>query len=403
MTKLVKEVVLKLVEEALDKTSVNIAERNRKLETESVDTGYHRVLKESSERQKRRCNIIIKGLRESPSEAPEERKIQDGSLIEKIGNQVGLQEKPVKIMRLGICITETHYSSDYSDAEVGIPNYRLYRKDRDANGGGSCIYVHVKHAAQLMGGFCLLDSLGVTLTLDSGDVHLVCIYRSPRSTSDQDRMMREELHQPPSSDTDRVIILGDFNLPNVCWSTGTIRGPTDTSDKKLLNQKDFMDCFTYCGLAWHITDEITRRRMVNDVLQESTLDQVFTSDPYMIKQIALSPPLGKSDHLSLKIELKLYDESEYLASKKFIWSRCNDAKVVQIGQQTNWSYSDEASLCVDTMCNETESKITHITRECVPIFVQKTTKEGIPIAKFTMGMLEASSRTKGKGQSMACF
>ena len=56
----------------------------------------------------------------------------------------------------------------------GIPNYRLYRKDRDANGGGSCIYVHVNHAAQLKGGFCLPDSLGVTLALDSGDVHLIC-------------------------------------------------------------------------------------------------------------------------------------------------------------------------------------------------------------------------------------
>ena len=61
MTKLVQEVAPTLVEEALDKSSVNITERNRKLETEIVDTEYHWVLKESSERQKRRCNIIIKG------------------------------------------------------------------------------------------------------------------------------------------------------------------------------------------------------------------------------------------------------------------------------------------------------------------------------------------------------
>ena len=171
-----------------------------------------------------------------------------------------------------ICITEKHYSSDYSSdyLEVGIPNYRLYRKDRDANGGGSCIYVHVKHAAQLMGGFCLPDSLGVTLALDSGDVHLICIYRPPCSTNEQDRRMREQLYQLPSSDRDHVFILGDFNLPNVCWCTGSICGPNGTSDKNLQNQKDFIHCFTYCGFTWHIADEITRRRMVNDVLQEST-------------------------------------------------------------------------------------------------------------------------------------
>ena len=64
-------------------------------------TGYHRVLNENSESQKGRCNIIIKSLRESASEVAEERKLYDESLMEKIRNQVGLQEKPVKIMRLG--------------------------------------------------------------------------------------------------------------------------------------------------------------------------------------------------------------------------------------------------------------------------------------------------------------
>ena len=50
-------------------------------------------------------------------------------------------------------------------------------------------------------------------------------------------MMRDKLHQFPSSDTDQVIILGDFNITNVCWSSGTIRGPIDTSDKKLAKSK----------------------------------------------------------------------------------------------------------------------------------------------------------------------
>ena len=50
---------------------------------------------------KRRCNIIIKGLQESPSEVGDDRKAFDASLFESISNLVGLQEKPVKIMRLG--------------------------------------------------------------------------------------------------------------------------------------------------------------------------------------------------------------------------------------------------------------------------------------------------------------
>ena len=37
-----------------------------------------------------------------------------------------------------ICITETHFSTEYFDAELAIPNYRIFRNDRDAQGGGLC-------------------------------------------------------------------------------------------------------------------------------------------------------------------------------------------------------------------------------------------------------------------------
>lgn len=46
------------------------------------------------------------------------------------------------------------------------------------------------------------------------------------------------------------------------------------------------------------TDEITRRRIVDNKMQESTLDQIFTSDSDIIKQFTLGSPLGGSDHLT---------------------------------------------------------------------------------------------------------
>lgn len=41
-----------------------------------------------------------------------------------------------------IYVTETHFSSDYRDSEVSIPNYSMFRTDRNAiaNGGGLIIY-----------------------------------------------------------------------------------------------------------------------------------------------------------------------------------------------------------------------------------------------------------------------
>ena len=113
--------------------------------------------------------------------------------------------------------------------------------------------------------------------------------------------------------------MGYFNLPDVCWSHGTVRGAIDTSDRRLLNQKKCIDCFVSCGPTWHITDEITRRRayIVNNKTQPSTLDQIFTSDSDIIKQITSGPPLRGSDHLTATLEGKLYDNVEDLGCLLF--------------------------------------------------------------------------------------
>lgn len=63
--------------------------------------------------------------------------------------------------------------------------------------------------------------------------------------------MKSELHKLSISDIDQEILVGDLNLPDVCWSNGTIRGRIDTSDRRLLNQKKYIDCFFSCGLTWH--------------------------------------------------------------------------------------------------------------------------------------------------------
>ena len=280
-----------------------------------------------------------------------------------------------------IFITETHFCTEYFDAELAIPNYRIFRNERDTHGGGSCIYVHMRYNAQILETFSLRDSLGVKVFLNSGDVNIVCLYRSPSSTEEHDIAVSSELHKLPISDIDQVILVGDFNLPDVCWSNGTVRGPIDTSDRRLLNQKKCIDCFVSCGLTWHITDDITRRRIVDNKMQESTLDQILTSDSDIIKQFTLGPPLRGSDHLTAILEVKLYDNVEYLASKKFNWAKCDVPRLISTGRQIDWFYSEEALHCVDIMCGELESKILHAIHHSVPILVQKTTKEGIPICK----------------------
>ena len=53
-------------------------------------------------------------------------------------------------------------------------------------------------------------------------------------------------------------------------------------------------------LSWIITDEVTCRRKVGNVVQESTIiDQIFC-------EFQINQPLGESDHVSIVIDLNLF-------------------------------------------------------------------------------------------------
>lgn len=92
MENLVKQVVPNLVEDALAK---HIPKVQHVQESSTL-----RSLQEC-ERQKRRCNIIIKGVEESNSEVSEERQKHDEVLFSSLSTKIGLQEMPIKVTRLG--------------------------------------------------------------------------------------------------------------------------------------------------------------------------------------------------------------------------------------------------------------------------------------------------------------
>ena len=102
---------------------------------------------------------------------------------------------------------------------------------------------------------------------------------------------------------EETIVFGDFNLPNIDWFLGSIPGRTDTANRILILQKDFVDSMLSSGYSWSLTDEVTRRRLVNGVLQESTLDQIFSTNSDAIIDFEVFSPLGKSDHPCILSEL----------------------------------------------------------------------------------------------------
>ena len=108
------------------------------------------------------------------------------------------------------------------------------------------------------------------------------------------------------------MVVGDFNLPDVSWETGNIKCSHLTKNDNLLNQMEYMELSNELGMKWFLTNEITRRRLVNGVFQESTLDQVLLTNEALVTDVKLLAIFGKSDHISMKIELGISLSKELL-------------------------------------------------------------------------------------------
>ena len=157
-------------------------------------------------------------------------------------------------------------------------------------------------------------------------------------------------------------LIGDLNLPDISWETGSLKtGNSSTNNKSLLQQLEFIDVFNQLGLSWGLVNEITRCRMVQGVLQKSLLDQVLYTNDALVSSVKLLSNLGKSDHVSMKIELgislnKPTNNSESVV-KKPSWSKVLPSNILKYSiDNVNWDYTSD-DISSETMWNELREKL----------------------------------------------
>ncbi len=276
------------------------------------------------------------------------------------------------------CITETHFTSDLFEAEVTIPGYNIFRQDRNFKldrtvgncnvscGGGSIIYVrnniNVDKITSIQSGF---DSVAILMECNIGKVLLSCIYRSPSLSFEQDMKLLNYLgNLIKLDDSIEKVFIGDFNLSNVSWISGTVKGCADSVNKSLQIQHQYLNTVHSAGLTWLLTDQVTRRRSVGDEVQESLLDQVLCTEDALIRDFSIGPPLGRSDHVSIIVELNMFGDGSHCTNEteKHNWSKITDKEIIKLAHDIDWSYSNNVKfLSVEDMWNEFHSKLCLVT------------------------------------------
>ena len=122
------------------------------------------------------------------------------------------------------------------------------------------------------------------------------------------RVLVGVFYRPPSSDIDylnefersssliersgnnlSILLLGDFNLPQIVWST-----PSPTCPDSLSS--------TFCAI---IADYFLNQLVLQPTREQNILGLVFITAPEVVEDLEICQPVGGSDHSSIEFTLKL--------------------------------------------------------------------------------------------------
>ena len=176
------------------------------------------------------------------------------------------------------CISESWLSGSIYDHEIISSDYVLYRNDRASRGGGVFIAVHNSIPSSLI---CAPSDLEIVcISLSSSHIILCTVYIPPACGEDYLLSVINHLSDIVSSNK-KCIIVGDFNLPDIHWSS--------LSCTSILSHH-FCDFIFDFNLSQHV--------MVPTHTQGNVLDLVVTSPDVNISNLMVTHPAPciASDH-----------------------------------------------------------------------------------------------------------
>lgn len=234
-----------------------------------------------------------------------------------------------------VCLTETWLIEGIRDCELFDDRYLIWRRDRNYSetnqslGGGVLIAVRRHLPAEVRYEWCSsAEDIWITLVLQhtkpnlAYNIHICTVYMCHQSMgnsfSEQLNIFSEKLVDIVLNNaTDKFLILGDFNLPNLDWIQ-------TNSDKFLVpnniqgnTQIDFVDKLNLCNLSQFNSYRNCKNRILdlvfsnNDIAISNCIDPLVPEDPYH-KSLVISVDLVGIRTLSLKPRNKIiYQNGDY--------------------------------------------------------------------------------------------
>ena len=255
-----------------------------------------------------------------------------------------------------ILITETWLNDDITDAEIKIPGYQLFRRDRKQKNGGGCLiysknYIRMSEENELTTEIePNIQIIWVKIQIPENEFLLGVCYNSPRSTNEDIEKMNQSISLACKTDKN-VVLCGDFNFPAINWNTlqSNMRG------------ERFLQTTLNGFLRQHI-EHPTR--------ENNILDLVFASEGKTIDGIDVTSPLWSSDHSVVKFNIGLTTTPKIWKSEYLDYRRGNYARFSKYLTNIDWN-----RIFHNQTTNEMWQSFTAIIKKRVVAFIPINTRK----------------------------
>ena len=128
----------------------------------------------------------------------------------------------------------------------------------------------------------------------------------------------------------------DFNLSYVAWVNGLVAFPVNSIYQHSRTKNKYLDLFPTKEFYWFIKEDTICKLMGNSQ-DKTTSDQMFSNNEFLIGEVSLKAPLGKS-YVYIEIEVKVKPDGDYINSKERNWSQLTEELLSEKGNNTDWTY-----------------------------------------------------------------
>ena len=209
-----------------------------------------------------------------------------------------------------IAIVETWLSPFITDNEILPTGYSIYRKDRKSRGGGVLLAIyHSLPSLQLQSP---PDLEVATVQIGAkGNVAICVVYIPPNADNSYHSKLLDYLGS--TLDKHQTLIMGDFNSPDICWTTFSSQS---TSSRAICNLAFRHDLTQLVDFPTHISG--------------NTLDIIFSPPTITVTDLqSISCPLLRSDHLILSFSYSISN----------LYTKCSSSRTIL-------DYTEEQTLTI---------------------------------------------------------